>query len=101
MGACLFQFTHSGAINELGRLAVLMFLLFLFLFNLFDWLYYFYIHMFIFISGLSAIIMAFLGCCTSKVPDRCCVMTFCMFSLLTFAMFSVFTIIMITLNLKN
>ena len=60
-----------------------------------------YIHMFIFISGLSAIIMAFLGCCTSKVPDRCCVMTFSMFSLLTFTMFSVLTIIMMTLNLKN
>ena len=57
--------------------------------------------MFIFISGLSAIIMAFLGCCTSKVPDRCCVTTFCFFSMATFFMFSILTVVMITLNLKN
>ena len=57
--------------------------------------------MFIFISGLSAIVMAFLGCCTSKVPDRCCVMTFSVFSIVTFAAFATLTIVMITLNLKN
>ena len=57
--------------------------------------------MFIMISGLSAMIMALIGCCTSKVPDKCCVSVFTVFSMFTLALFGIFSLIMIALNLKN
>ena len=60
-----------------------------------------YVHMFIMISGVSAMIMSLIGCCTSKVPDRCCVSVFTIFSTVTLTLFSLFALIMIALNLKN
>ena len=58
-----------------------------------------YIHMFIFVSGILALIMSLLGCCTSRVSEKCCVCCFTTVLLGFFVVAAVFAMIMIAINL--
>ena len=60
-----------------------------------------YLHMFIFISGIIAIIMALNGCYASKIPNRCCMCMFTSVSVAFMAVFGVFAVVMVTIYEKN
>lgn len=58
-----------------------------------------YIHMFVFASGITALIIAILGCCASKVNDKCCITCFSVILIGLFLVFTAFGIIMIAIHL--
>lgn len=60
-----------------------------------------YIHMFIFISGVCALIVALLGCCTSRVTGKCCVLCFTILLLAFFAVFTIAGLLMISIHLQS
>ena len=58
-----------------------------------------YIHMFIFISGVCGLIVALLGCCTSRVTGKCCVISFTVLLLAFFSVFTIAGLLMISIHL--
>lgn len=60
-----------------------------------------YIHMFILLSGITAVVLSLIGCCTSRVHDRCCILCFTIIVLLIFIVFTVFGLLMISINLQS
>jgi hypothetical protein len=60
-----------------------------------------YIHMFIFISGICGLIVSLLGCCTSRVSDRCCVMCYTILLVGFCSMFTIFGILMMSIHLQS
>jgi hypothetical protein len=60
-----------------------------------------YIHMFVFVSGVSGLIVSLLGCCTSRVSDRCCVMSYTVLLLAFFGVFAVFGLVAMSIHLQS
>lgn len=60
-----------------------------------------YIHMFIFLSGILALIVSFLGCCTSRVHDRCCVLSFTVVISAILVVFTAFGLLMLSIHLQS
>ena len=60
-----------------------------------------YIHMFIFVSGVLGLIMSLLGCCTSRVSDRCCLSCFTVVLIIFCLVFNIAGIIMVSIHLQT
>ena len=57
-----------------------------------------YVNMMTLITGVAALFLSLLGCCTSKSKDRCSVALFTLLSLALFAVFAVISIGTMTLH---
>ena len=60
-----------------------------------------YVHFGILLSGILAIIMALLGCCTSRVSDKCCVSCYTLLLLAFLGGYTIFGLLMTMLALKD
>lgn len=57
--------------------------------------------MFILLSGIAAVVLSLIGCCTSRVHDRCCILCFTIIISIIFLVFTVFGLLMISINLQS
>ena len=60
-----------------------------------------YVAMGILVSGIVGMTLAFVGCCTSKVKDKCCITCFSLLLLVFFAIFLVIGFLMMAIHLKS
>ena len=60
-----------------------------------------YMYMFIFISGVMALIFAMLGICTTKVDDKCCITTMALSLLSMTILFTIVAVVLVILHLKD